>query len=385
MPSRPKRVALALPLGVPTMERITRGIMEHAAGRAGGWQLVFSPEAVALPLAALRPQEIDGVIAFAATRVEEKRLAALGVPAVNLSGALPAPRIPIVTTDNRSVGRLAAAHLLARGFRRFAYYGVGDVWYGRERGAGFADAVRAAGFSCSVCHARSGLDRGRPWLIDLRQLRRWLGRLRAPVGLLAVHDYRGRAVLDACAALGLRVPDDVAVVGVDDDVVACELATPTLTSVAPPGVEIGRRAAETLDELMSGRAASGRSTLIPATEIVARRSTDVLAVEDTTVAEAARLVNDRIAERLNVAQIAAEVSVSRRQLERRFRAALGLTPLEYVSRARVERAKRLLLDRSSLALKDVAAACGFTDSRRMNAVFRRIEKTSARSFRRRRP
>lgn len=379
--ARPKQIALAFPLGVPYMERITRGVMEHAR-RRGGWQLVFNPEVVETPLEALRGSGVDGVMAFVSAKREARRLLALGVPAVNLASALADPLVPNVTVENRAVGRLAAAHLLERGFRHFAYYGVSDVSYGRERGAGFVAAVREAGFACAVCYAKSGLDRGRPSLVDRRQLRAWLRKLPRPVGLLAVHDYRARVVLEVCQALGLRVPDDVAIVGVDDDVVLCELSTPSLSSVALPGFEIGQRAAEVLDGLMRGGPPPAGPVYVAPTQVVARRSTDVLAFEDGTVAEAVRLIHERIAEALNVAQLADEVSVSRRLLERRFKAALGVTPHDYLSRARVERAKRLLRASPAPTLKEVAAQCGFTDARRMNIVFRRFEGTSPQDYRR---
>jgi LacI family transcriptional regulator len=380
----PKRIALAIPLGVPYMERIARGVMEYGGPR--GWQLMFSPEAVTLSVDTLRSEGLDGVITFATCRQEEGRIAALGIPTVNLSSALTNPRLPRVTVENHSVGRLAAQHLIERGFRNFAYYGVSDVSYGRERGAGFVEAVRSAGFSVSECYALSGLERNRPWLVDLQQLHRWLKQLTLPVGLLAVHDYRARVVLEACSVLGLRVPEDIAVVGTDDDAVACELCSPTLTSVALPGQEIGKRAAELLDRHMANRShpmahPMEMSVLVPATKVVARQSTDILAVEDATVAGAVRLVNERITEPLNVAQVANEVCVSRRLLERRFRSALGVTPHEYIARVRVDRAKHLLGVLPALTFKEIAGACGFTDARRLNQTFLTVAGISPQEYR----
>jgi len=380
---RVKQVALAFPIGVPYTERITRGVVEYAREH-GPWHFAFSPEAVTVPVESLAGH-VDGILAFASSRAEARRVARLGLPAVNLSGALPAAGLPVVTVENRAVGRMAAEHLMERGFRRFAYYGVGDVSYGRERGAGFVEAVRAAGHACEVCFARSGLDRGRPSLVDRGQLRAWLRRLRPPVGLMAVHDYRARVVLEACATLGLRVPDEVAVIGVDDDVTLCELATPSLSSVALPGLEIGRRAAELLDRLMRGERPPAQSILVPPRDLVARRSTDVLAFEDPAVAELVRLIHERLGEPLNVAQVAGEAGVSRRLVERRFRAALGITPHDYISRARVDRAKRLLVAAPQPSLKDVAARCGFTDARRMTQAFRRVEGMTPAEFRSRTP
>jgi LacI family transcriptional regulator len=197
--------------------------------------------------------------------------------------------------------------------------------------------------------------------------------LRPPVGLLAVHDYRARLVLEACAALGLRVPDDVAVIGVDDDVVACELAEPPLSSVALPGADIGMEAARLLDHLMRGGRPPAAPVLLPPTGVVARRSTDVVAFEDQVTRDFVALVRTRLREVANVALATQALGVSRRELERRVLATLGVTPLEHLLRARVAGAKELLVGPEGLSLGEVARRCGFSGARHMNAVFRRLE------------
>jgi LacI family transcriptional regulator len=389
----PRRVALAFPPGVPHTERITAGVLDYARGRS--WELVLGPETAAMLLARLADRgstrtrfrddarALDGVLAFIASSDEARAVARLTLPVVNLSSALPTAPPYTVTVENRSVGQVAAQHLMQRGLARFGYCGVSDVVYGRDRGAGFVEAVRAAGHECALCPVplRPGAKGG---LSDRQRIERWLRRLDLPVGILAAHDYQARIVLQACADMGLSVPRDVAIVGVDNDVTLCELTSPTLSSVVLPGFDIGQRAAELLDRLMRGEAASQQPLRVAAREIVVRGSTDGFSFEDPAMSKVVKLINDRLVEPLTVGALAQEVAVTRRMLERRFRAALGASPNEYIRRARVERAKRLLSTTHALRLKEIAGDCGFPDVRSMNLAFRQLAGMSAADYRARR-
>jgi LacI family transcriptional regulator len=380
MAPRPRQVALALGIGVSYVERILRGITTYARAH-GPWHFAFNPETAMVPIGSLARFGGDGVIGMIGTRADERRAARLGIPVVNVSAALDGPRLPTVAPDDRAVGRIAARHLLDRGFRRFGYFGLQDVAYGRVRGQGFVETVEAARLSCAVHLVRS--RGGRPWHVDRADLGRWLRSLRPPVGILAVHDYRARLLLEVAASLGLRVPEDAAVVGVNDDVVACEFSAPSLSSVVLPGEAIGFEAAALLDRLMRGRAAPERPTLVAPEGLVARRSTDILAVDDPATAAAVRFIVERLERPLGVDEVAAHVDLSRRALELRFRAHLGLSPHELISRRRVERAQRLLLEEPRARLKEIARRCGFTDARRLHLVFRRVAGLGPRAWRER--
>jgi LacI family transcriptional regulator len=375
----PRRIALAFSIGVPHIEGILRGVVDYARAH-GPWHFDFNPETRSVPVASLARWRGDGIIGMIPTVREERRAAGLAVPVVNVSSAPLAQRLPAVIVDNRAVGAMAAAHLLERGFRRFGYYGLADVGYGRDRGIGFAEAVRAAGYPCATFHDRARADEGEPWRWERGRLHRWLRGLEPPVGLLAVHDYRGRILIDACAAIGLRVPHDVAVIGVDDDEVACEFAEPSLSSVALPGRDIGFQAAALLDRLMKGRPAPPAPIRVPPTTLTPRGSTDVLAIADQATAEAVRFIAGHV-ETATIDAAAERAGLSRRSLELRFRRWLGTTPHDHLTRVRVERARRLLLDPARPKLKEVARRCGFADPRRLNAAFTRLEGISPRAFR----
>jgi len=187
------------------------------------------------------------------TKAEVRAAGALTVPVVNISGALRDPGLPRVMVDHLELGRMAAEHLLERGFRRFGYYGLHKVWYSELRGRGFTERVILAGAECRELETISSIGRRRPWHGWLDELTGWLKELAPPVGLFAVHDYRARMVVDACYRAGLRVPDDVAVIGVNNDEITCEFCEPPLSSVSRNGRQVGCQAAALLDRLMSGR------------------------------------------------------------------------------------------------------------------------------------
>jgi LacI family transcriptional regulator len=373
----PRRtIALVLPVRIPHIERTLQGIGDYARRRAR-WVFASTPEAFG-SFEGLRGFRGDGVIALVNTPREERIVLRLGVPAVNLSGALRRSRLPRVTVDNAAIGRAAAGHLMACGFPRFAYYGLRGVWYAEERGRGFAGRLGERGLPCAV-HEETR-DPSGSWAFDPARLERWLASLRRPVGLLACSDQRARLVLEACARLRLRVPRDVGLLGVDNDELTCEFCRPTLSSVSRNAHALGVEAARLLDRLLRGGAPPAGDRLLPPGEVVRRASTDVDAVEHPELRRAVRLVRERLGEPFGVEALVREASVSRRTLETLFRRHLHCTPHRFIERARVERARALMGDGTRRSLKGVARASGFASSRRLNQAFRRVTGRMARAF-----
>ena len=182
----------------------------------------------------------------------------------------------------------------------------------------------------------------RNWHHWLEGLRQWLKTMKPPFGVMAAHDIRARMVVDACHQLGLFVPHDVAVIGVDNDRLACEVSRPTLTSVARNGRQIGYRAAQLLDRLLSGRRPPKADVIVPVAGVVARESTDIVPVDDPNLSRAVRFIRGHLDQPFSVEDLLRHVSVSRRWLEYRFRERFGHSPHEYICEARIERAKQLV-------------------------------------------
>jgi LacI family transcriptional regulator len=276
---------------------------------------------------------------------------------------------------------MAAEHLLDRGFRHLAYVGVaGRVW-SRRRQEAFCERVREAGHEPLV-YSPPRPRGGRSWGGGQPALARWLRGLPRPAGIMACNDDRGREVLEASRDAGLHVPEELAVVGVDDDELLCELADPPLSSVALNAEPGGYRVAALLDAMMRGRVRGPRRLLVEPLHVVTRRSTDIEAQGDPEVAAALHFIHDRAAGPIGVADVVDHLMISRRALEIRFRKAVGRTLHAEIQRVRLERVRRLLHE-TDLPIPRVAEASGFTSASYLSQVFREALGTTPARYRRR--
>jgi LacI family transcriptional regulator len=309
----------------------------------------------------------DGIIA----RVETPRIARAvvksGVPAVDLSAARLVPELPWVETDDALIAKLAVEHLLERGFKHFAFCGDARFNWSLWRENHFCAQVRTAKQTVH-CYRAAGASSG--LAAQMAHIRRWVQELPKPVGIMACYDIRGQQVLDACRSAKLAVPSDVAVLGVDNDELLCDLASPPLSSVIPNAHRTGYEAAALLDRLMAGRAVPPTARLIPPLGVAARQSTDVLAVDDREVARAMQFIREHACEGINVGDVLRAVPLSRRVLEQRFQRHLGRTPREEILHVRLNRVKQLLGE-TDLPLYLIAERTGFEHVEYLSVVFKR--------------
>jgi LacI family transcriptional regulator len=377
---RVKHIALALPLDVVFVERLLPGILEFARSQ-GGWVFTRVPELLTPSFEWLRNWEGDGAFVLIGNKADVKIARSVPMPIVNVGGYVQDVRIPTVTLDQQMVGRFAAEHLLARRFHRFGYYGVRDLWYSEQRRIGFEDALRVAGYTSSSMESTSLIGSPRDWR-RVGELAKWLRSLRPPVGIMASWDLRAQMLSEACAMIGLRVPEDVAIVGVDNDPIACEFCIPQLSSVSRNDLQLGWQAANLLSQLIEGKRPPKLPILIPPDSVVARRSTDTLVVEYPEIAEIVQRLRNELGEVFGVERMLQSTSLSRRQLEHRFRRSVGSPPYAFLNELRIERAKVLLAEPRKRTLTRVASECGFKELRRSRLVFRRLTKLSPAEYRR---
>ncbi len=372
-----RQVALVYPLAVPWMTAFVRGVMQYAEDH-GRWSLTTSPPSLigageeTLTLDGLRGWPGHGAIAAILNASHTRSARRLGIPVVNLAATLRNPGVPSVWPDHYGMGRLAAEHLLERGLRRLAFFGLEGFWFSELRGRGFADCAKRAGATCDVLQMPRKLGPGANWHKRTGLLMRWLKQLRPPVGLLAVQDYRARVVMEECERIGLRIPHDVAVIGMENDPTLCEFCRPTLSSVSRNSRLLGYETAAMLDRLMDGQPLPADVVVVPSEGVVARQSTDTIAVEDPQLAAALHFIHDHLNETFGVERLVQATSISRRQLEIRFRRVLDCTPHDYLNRKRVERAKQLLTTPGRIKFQSVVKACGFSSVGRMRLVFKRL-------------
>jgi LacI family transcriptional regulator len=245
----------------------------------------------------------------------------------------------------------------------------------------FVECVEAAGKKCDVFVGSSGRRAKISWETEQQQISKWLKGLRKPVGVMTCHDDRGHQTLDACRRAALRVPDEVAVIGVDNDSHLCNLCTPPLTSIDVNPSRIGYEAAALLMRLMNGEQRSTEPVYLgPPRGVAPRQSTDVLAIEDQDVAAALRFIRERAPEGIRVRDVIAHVRISPSTLERRIKATLGRTMKADITRARLHRAK-LLLQETDLPIGTIAIRAGFSEPKYFCEVFRQAEQMTATGYR----
>jgi LacI family transcriptional regulator len=348
------------------MHGIRRYIREHRP-----WTIQFGEQSRdAAPPRWLRRWRGDGIIA----RISDARVAEAvldtGAPAVDIGSLQLVPGLPSVETDNEAIGRLAAEHLVERGFKHFGYRGIGGISWSEVRGRHFGLALAEGGHACSTLDPPPARGRLDPWKKDDRAVVRWILKLPKPVGVLAAWDGCGVEVLEVCQRLGVAVPDELAVLGVDNDDLLCDLADPPMSSVAVDPRQIGYQAATLLDRMMAGEFVDAGPYLVKPLGVLARQSTDVLAIDDRQVSEAVRFIREHATLGITVEDVLSAVPLSRRVLEARFQKALDITPHEAIIRARLRRARELLVE-TDLPLHVVAKRSGFHYAEYMSTVFRK--------------
>jgi len=366
---RTKEIALAFPRG-SHQEVLITGVLRYAIENGCNWSYVTAPESLALSVLDLAGWRGDGIIAAINTPAEASCVKELKMPTVNISGTLPKTPVPRVSLDNGLVGQAAAEHLIERGFRDFAYYGLRDVAYSLSRGAVFKARLEANGFSSMMLlMPPTYRAKGMQWREQQRRLVKWLSGLPTPIGLFAVTDYRARQVLDACRQIGLRVPQQVAVIGVDNEEVICVHVQPQLTSVARNNQQEGYTAAAMLDQLLRGKKVEELEKMVPPLGVVPRESTETVAFKDARLCQAVEYLNQHIEDPIGVQELASHVGVSRRWMEYAFRDALGESPYQYIRHRRLKRAAHLLEEEPSVKIYQVARRTGFTSAKQLSMAF----------------
>lgn len=328
----------------------------------------------------LRSWRGDGILARIENDAVARYIQETGLPAVDLSAARLLPSIPFVETNDESIARMAADHFIERGFKHFAYYGDSHFIWSQYREMHFTRYVSDAGFFCTSFDSHTGEHRKRLWNIEMHRLMDWLRSLPKPIGIMACFDIRGQQLLEACRLARIRVPDEVAVLGVDNDDLLCELSDPPLSSIIPNTLKTGYHASSLLKRLMDGETLTSSAHLIEPIGIATRLSTDVLSIHDKHVSEAVRLIRSQASQNINVQDVLGHIPLSRRVLENRFRKAVGRTLHEEIIFAKLKLVKQLLIE-TELPISLIAERAGFEHAEYMSVMFKKNTGLSPRLYR----
>lgn len=375
------RVALLVETSTSWGSQIVRGVAEYSR-RHGPWSLYLEPrgryEQPSLP----GGWHGDGVIARVTSRALAVQIRRRSLPAVNVSWfPYCGPTLARCIIDEQVCARQALRHFMDRGFRHFAYVpAAGRPQTADPLGKAFCETVAAARLGCR-CYSYRPSDVARPDR-QSADLDAWLRGLPKPVGVLAFSDAQGRQLTEACRTCPLRVPEEVAVLGGEYDELMSAVSDPPLSSLDFAPQRVGFEAARLLERMISGSPCPRQPVRIAPLGIVARRSTDTLAVEDDSVSRAIRYIRAQFHRPIQVEDLLREVNVSRRALEQRFQAHLGRSPAAEIRRLRLHHAQQLLAD-TSAAIPRVAAESGFTSPESLARTFRQAFGISPTAYRQR--
>lgn len=351
---------------------VLRGIARYVE-TYGPWSLFIDPLADSnYPKGRSENWHGDGILTYIESRERAERLRQSRIPTVELFAYRQDNLLPLVAHDDLAVGRVAALHFVERHYRHFAFSGYAQTLWSERRYQGFAETAVSSG--CETTHC---LPVERPstlvaWERVQQQLTDWVKALPKPVGLMACSDHHAQRILDACQRAGLVVPEEVAVIGVDNDEEICRLSNPPLSSVILDGEQVGYEGAALLDTLLRGRRgrADRSRVLIPPLGVATRRSTEASAIADPLVAQALRLIRERACEGLTVEQLLSALHISRSVFYQRFHSVLGSSPHAEILRAQLARAKNLLRQ-TNLPLKTISEMAGFHSPNYLSVVFKR--------------
>ncbi|HTI99279.1 MAG TPA: XylR family transcriptional regulator [Dongiaceae bacterium] len=378
---QPPRVALIIETSGIYGRQILTGIARYLRSHHRWSVFVEQHELGVGPPEWLFTGKWDGILSRPTTPELAAHFHQMKVPVVDMNDLHDQLALPWVGSDHVGIGRLGATHLLERGYRHFAFAGfTAELWAAKRRD-GFCKELAAHGFSAASYESPWRGPQMPQWDANSNEIVRWLSKLPQPLAVMACNDARGLHVLDACARLGALVPEQVAVVGVDNEDILCELCSPPLSSVEPDPERIGYTAAELLDAMMRGEKPAAKRVLIDPIRVMARRSTEALAIEDPVVVTAMRFIREQAVFGCTVADVLRHVRVSRSVLERRFRQHLKRSPQSEIRAVQMSRLKQLLVE-TDFTLERIAESCGFTHPEYMSVLFKRLSGLTPGEYRR---
>ncbi len=339
------------------------GLSEYASA-ARHWRYAIQLDIRRSDRPPLRALQIRGLVIQAWDRQLADETRGYRIPIVNVSGAVADTGLPTVTVDSEAIGRMAAQFFLDRNFRHFAYLGHPEAHYSLTRGRAFISVLQKAGFECLADPTHLGeRPTRRKWGPELLP---WLMALPKPVALFACQDHRASEVVRACSEVGLAVPEQVSILGVDNDPMFASCA---LSSIDQPGRRVGYAAAKLLDDLIGGKRPPAEPILLPPVGVVSRKTVSDRPIDDQEIARAMTFIRQNASHAIGIDDVARAAFTSRRTLQRRFTRFIGHSVMVEIRRTHLELAQSLLQN-TSIPVSDVAAASGFGDPSRFTLLFR---------------
>jgi LacI family transcriptional regulator len=376
-------------------QAIMRGVAAYVRPHAD-WHLRIANESVDRVVTLMKSHRVDGAFVHPSTDAEVEVLANCGIPCILTTTKAPQKHLPYFTANNRLIGRMGADHFLEKGFANFAYYSpMGNLFWSKERLDGFAERVSQAGFTTHVFEPPaegtyagkvdfSVLSQWAPssWMANTEYLQHWLRSLPKPVGVLAADDSVAYDMLEVANEVKIRIPEEMAVLGVYNDLTRCNMSNPPLSSIALDLEQNGYNAATLLHNIIIGEEKmAGQRLVNEPTHIITRQSTDILAVADPDLAAALHFIRMNCNRPIRVADVVQQTSTSRRGLEIKFKGHIKHSIADEIMRTKVDQITNMLLE-SDMSMERIADCLAFCSPSHMRKVFRRFKGANPLDFRR---
>ncbi|MBX3009025.1 MAG: DNA-binding transcriptional regulator [Melioribacteraceae bacterium] len=289
------------------------------------------------------------------------------------------PKLPVIKTDSQAIAKMASEHFRDKGFKNFAFCGFDIFEWSNERKLFFTKYNNEAGFTTHLYDSSKKLQ-SQDWEVEQRHVIEWLKSIPKPVALMACNDDRGQHILEVCKLIGLKVPDDVSVIGVDNDPMICEIGDPPLTSIALDVESAGYNSAKLLNDLLSGTKMNGQQIIVSPTHIVQRQSSDIFAVNDPEITKALKFIRENAKSKICVKEVVNSTCLSRRILEKRFRDILHRSIYDEIRRRRVDLITKFLIE-TDLPIAEITSLFTFTDAEHISRYFKKEKGMGLREFR----
>jgi LacI family transcriptional regulator len=372
-----KKIILLIETSREFGRQLTTGIARYSRIN-GPWSFYKEQIGLKSSIPQLTSWKPDGIIMR--NSMIKKELLKLKIPTILALHDSSCPKnLPIIKTDSRAIAKMASEHFLGKGFKNFAYCGFDIYEWSNERKVYFKKFNDDAGFSTHIYNPSKKIKK-HDWEIEQRHVIEWIKSLPKPVAIMACNDDRGQHILEVCKLIGLKVPDDVSVIGVDNDPMICELGDPPLTSIALNVESAGYQSAELLDELLNGEKMCGQLITVSPTHIAQRQSTDILAVNDDDVAAAIRFIRDNAKNKILVNDIVKITKLGRRALEQRFKKNIHRSIYDEIRRVRIEWIAKMLIE-TDMPISEITSLMNFTDVEHISRYFKKEKGIGLREFR----
>jgi LacI family transcriptional regulator len=372
-----KRIVLLIETSRAFGRELILGIARYSK-LCGPWSFYKEPIDLKSSIPHLTSWKPDGIIIR--DSLITKELLNLKIPTILAIHDSSYPKnLPVIKTDSESIAKFASEHLIEKGFKNLAFFGFENYDWLKERRFYFTHFNSEAGYKTHIYRPRKRIKKNE-WENEQQDVSNWVAALPKPVGIFACNDDHGQHVLEVCKLINLRVPEEVAVIGVDNDPIICDISDPPLTSIAMNVESAGYEAAKLLDDMIDKKKTPGKQIMVSPSHVVQRQSTDILAVNDVNVSKAIQFIKKNAKNRILVKDVVNATSINRRALERRFKKNFHRSIYDEIQNVRVELIAKYLIE-TDLPISQVSSLFNFTDAEHISRYFKRKKGIDLREFR----